>query len=116
MVKMQNWSSNRKGDCLKMSFTGSCVAVVGKTDRHGGYAEVRILNDKGKLMHRSSVDFYSKVPDNAIRFISKKMPFDTYTIEIEVTGEQPVWYDKRKNRFGSDDYYVNVEKILISVL
>ena len=43
------------------------------------------------------------------------MPFDTYTIEIEVTGEQPVWYDKRKNRFGSDDYYVNVEKILISV-
>lgn len=72
MVKMQNWSSNRKGDCLKMSFTGSCVAVVGKTDRHGGYAEVRILNDKGKLMHRSSVDFYSKVPDNAIRFISKK--------------------------------------------
>lgn len=44
------------------------------------------------------------------------MPFDTYTIEIEVTGEQPVWYDKRKNRFGSDDYYVNVEKILISVL
>lgn len=109
----QNWSSNRKGDCLRFKFRGSRIAVVGESNCHGGYAEVRILSEKGKVMHCSLVDFYSKVPDKGCRFLSKKMPLDNYVLEVKVTGEPPVWFDKDGTRFGSDNCYVSVEKTVL---
>lgn len=109
----QNWSSNRKGDCLRFKFKGNRIAVVGESNCHGGYAEVRILSEKGKVMHCSLVDFYSKVPDKGFRFLSKKMPVDNYVLEVKVTGESPVWFNKGGTRFGSDNCYVNVEKTVL---
>lgn len=109
----QNWSSNRKGDCLRFKFRGCRIAVVGESNCHGGYAEVRILSEKGKVMHCSLVDFYSKVPDKGCRFLSKKMPMDNYVLEVKVTGEPPVWFDKDGTRFGSDNCYVSVEKTVL---
>ncbi len=110
---VRNWKSDRKGHTLKVSFKGSRVAIVGSTHDCGGYAEVRIRNKAGKLLHRSWVDFYSKVPDKGLRFISRQMPFGRYVLEVEVAGEQPVWYNKRKDRFGSHGYYVEVEKLIV---
>ena len=78
-----------------------------------GYAEVRILSEIGKVMHCSLVDFYSKVPDKGCRFLSKKMPMDNYVLEVKVTGEPPVWFDKDGTRFGSDNCYVSVEKTVL---
>lgn len=110
---LKSWSSNVKGECLRIPFTGSRIAIVGETNSHGGYADIRILDKKGKVIYSSLVDFYSKVPDCAVRFISRNYPYEEYTLEIEVAGIQSVWYDKRKNRYGSNDYFVNVEKIVI---
>ncbi len=112
--KVQNWVSDQRGHALRMSFRGSRIAIVGKTDDRGGYAEVRIRDKEGKLLHRSLVDFYSKVPNKGLRFMSRQMPCDTYILEVEATGEQSVWYNKRKDRFGSHGYLVNVEKVIIS--
>ena len=110
----QNWISDKKGQVLKMSFRGSRITIVGSTNDRGGYAEVRIWDRKGKLLHRSWVDFYSKVPDKGVRFISRQMPCDTYILEVEVTGKQSVWYDKRKKRFGSHGYFVDVEEVIVN--
>lgn len=109
----QYWVSNRAGDCLKVPFRGSRIVVMGRTDCHGGYAEVRIKNRKGEVLHRSWVDFYSKIPDEGVRFVSRKYPKGEYTLEVEVSGTNPVWYNKRRTRYGSDDYFVQVERAVV---
>lgn len=106
-------ASNVKGSSLRVSFKGSRVAVVGETNRHGGYARVNILNKKKERVYSSLVDFYSKVEDQAIRFITPVLPEGDYTLVIEVTGVNPVWTDKTKTIYGSDDYYVTIKDFVI---
>lgn len=106
-------TSNVKGSSLSVSFKGNRVAVVGETNRHGGYARVNILNKKKEKVYSSLVDFYSKVEDQAIRFITPVLPVGNYTLVIEVTGINPVWTDKTKAIYGSDDYFVTVKDIII---
>lgn len=105
------WSSNVKGDKYCLPFTGKQVAVVGESNNHGGYAQVSVKDAAGNVLYTSLVDFYSKYPNKAIRIITPEMTYGSYVLEVEVTGDSPVWYDKRKNRFGSDDTFVNVDKI-----
>lgn len=103
--------SNTQGSKLYAPFEGSRVAITGVTNCHGGYARVSIHNKDNEEVYSSLVDFYSKVEDRAMRFISPCLEKGKYTLIIEVTGIQPVWYDKKKNRFGSDDYYVIIDSI-----
>lgn len=107
------WSSDSVGNCLRIPFKGRKVSIYGHTDCHGGYAKVRIINQEEKILHESYVDFYSKVPDDGIRFVSKEYPSGNYRLEIEVSGEQPVWFSKNGTRFGSDGFFVNVSKISV---
>lgn len=108
-----NWFSSEKNDMLRIPFHGKRITIYGNTDMSGGYATFRILDKNGSQIHSSYVDFYSKVPDNAVRFISPEYAEDDYTLEIKVTGEQPVWFDKKGNRFGSIGYNVSVTKSVI---
>ena len=80
---------------------------------HQCYATFRILNKHGEVLHASYVDFYSKVPNESIRFVSKEYAEDDYILEVQVSGEQPVWFNKRGDRFGSTDCYVNISKVLV---
>ena len=64
-------------------------------------------------MHDSLVDFYSKVEDNGLRFVSKVYPEDEYILEVEVAGENPIWFNKRGDRFGSTDFFVNVTETIV---
>ncbi len=65
------------------------------------------------VVHSSLVDFYSKVEDTNPRFVSREYPEDEYLLEIEVTGEYPVWYKKNGDRFGSTDCYINVSETIV---
>lgn len=112
-ITNHNWNSDKKGDCLRIPFHGESITLYGRTDRLGGYAIVRVLNKDGESLHTSYVDFYSKVPDEAVRFVSRKYPEDDYTIEVDVAEEQPVWFDKKGNRFGSIGYNVSVTKSVV---
>lgn len=112
-TKVHNWKSERKGDILKIPFYGRRIMVFGQTDSKGGYALVRIKDKAGKELHSSYVDFYSKVPDDAIRFVSREYPEDHYVMEIEVADEQPVWYNKKGDRFGSVGFNVSVTKSMV---
>ena len=59
----------------------------------------------------SLVDFYSKYPEKAIRIITPKMPEASYTLQVEVTGIRPVWTDKTKTIYGSDDTFVTIDNV-----
>ncbi len=106
------WKSNQAGDVLSIPFRGSQVAIYGETDKYGGYAEVIIKRKDGTEIHRSYVDFYSLVPDKALKFISRSYPKDDYILEIKVSGEMPVSFDKKGNRFGSIGTKVAVTKVV----
>ena len=50
-------------------------------------------------------------PEKAIRIMTPEMPEDNYTLLIEVTGIMPVWTDKTKAVYGSDNSFVTVDSI-----
>lgn len=105
-------SSNVKGSTLSIPFTGSCVAVMGETNCHSGYARMNILDKKGEKIYSSLVDFYSKANDHATRFITSHLAEGEYTLVIEVTGVAPTWTDKTKRIYGSDDCFVTITDIV----
>lgn len=110
---IHSWYSNTPGDVLKVPFKGKRISIVGKSDNQSGYAEVRIKDTKGDVLHSSLVDFYSKAEDVGPRFVSKTYPDDDYVLEIEVTGKNPVWFNKRGDRFGSTDFYIQVSETIV---
>ena len=92
--------SNAKGSVLAVSFRGTHVAVVGKSDSHSGYARVSVLNAKKDTVYSSLVDFYSKYSEKAIRIMTPEMEKGNYTLLVEVTGIKPVWTDKSKTIYN----------------
>lgn len=107
-----SWSSNTTGDILRVPFKGKQISIVGKSDRQSGYAKIRIMDKNGDILHNSLVDFYSKVEDNGVRFVSRTYPEGEYILEVEVSGENPVWFNKRGDRFGSTDFFVSVTETI----
>ena len=105
-------SSSVKGSTLSIPFTGSCVAVMGETNCHSGYARMNILDKKGEKIYSSLVDFYSKANDLATRFKTPQLAEGEYTLVIEVTGISPTWTDKTKRIYGSDDCFVTITDIV----
>lgn len=103
--------SNAKGSVLAVSFRGTHVAVVGKSDSHSGYARVSVLNAKKDTVYSSLVDFYSKYSEKAICIMTPEMEKGNYTLLVEVTGIKPVWTDKSKTIYGSDNTFVTIDDI-----
>ena len=103
--------SNAKGSVLAVPFRGTHVAVVGKSDCHSGYARVSVLNAKKDTVSSSLVDLYSKYSEKAIRIMTPEMEKGNYTLLVEVTGIKPVWTDKSKTIYGSDNTFVTIDDI-----
>lgn len=106
-------NSNQTGKSIRLDFVGTHVAVVGRTNSHSGYALVSVLNHKKDTVYSSLIDFYSKVPQEGVRVITPQLPYDHYTLEVKVTGERSNWSDKRKNLYGSDDYFINTNMVYV---
>lgn len=98
--------SNKKDDSYTFTFKGRQIVIYGHTDSNGGYGRITISDSNEKECLSTLIDFYSLVPDDGIRFVSPELNKGTYTVTIDVTGEQPVWYDKARHRYGSHDFYV----------
>lgn len=112
-VKSLRLNSNQPGKMVKLSFKGTQIALTGKTDSHGGYALVEIIDRKGKKVYSSLLDCYSKVPQEGIRVITPKMPLGKYFLTVMVTGERTNWSDKSKRQFGTDDCFVRIDKAYV---
>ncbi len=104
-------TAHAPGDVLRVPFEGTCAAVVGESNPHGGYARIGVLNEQNDTVYASLVDFYSKYPERAVRVITPRMPRGSYTLFIEVTGVSPAWTDKKKTLYGSDDTFVTIDEV-----
>ena len=121
-VKLRNktdWSrnnnlfvTNEKGSTMEVSFSGSQIAIVGESNVQSGYARIKIHNKNGMEIFSSLVDFYSKVPHQGVRFMSPQLPNGNYTLVVEVSGIISEWWSKARDRYGSTDSYVSVEKFV----
>lgn len=107
------WEASVRGESLSYSFHGRRIGITGGTNSMGGYAKVTIVDSSEKVVLSTFVDFYSKVPAHGFRFVSPILEDESYRLCIEVLGEHSVWYDKKKNRFGSNGYRVHVENIIL---
>lgn len=103
-----SFSSNQKGEQLEIKFIGSKIAVFGESGRHGGYADFNIYDRNGVLRHKAVIDFYCLIKQEGLRYVSPELPIGEYTLRITVTGTNGVWFNKRGDRFGSDNYFVKI--------
>lgn len=103
-----NFGSNGKGKSVAIDFRGKQVLVYGNSSKHGGYAEFKLYNYSGKMIHSSVIDFYSLVENRGLRYISPEIEFSEYYLEITVMGTNGIWFKKSGEQFGSDDYFVEV--------
>lgn len=108
-----NFKADRKGARLVLPFEGARVALIGHTFRNGGYGRVSILDEEGNTVHGNLIDFYSKVDDHGLRYVSPPLPRASYTLVVECAGEHPEWSDKRKNHYGSREDWVTVEEVIV---
>ena len=108
-----SFRSDKKGDKLVFPFEGTRVAVIGHTFHNGGYAVIRILDAEGTSVYSNMIDFYSKVAEDGIRFVSPLLPEGEYTLEVECVGEHPHWFNKRGDYFGSREDWVQVDEIRV---
>ncbi len=100
--------SNLKGEHLCIDFEGTQIALFGSADSHGGYGDIEIIDEKGQCVHKTSIDFYSGVPEEGLRYRSPMLADGKYRLRLTVSGENSVCVTKNGTRYGSDDYYVRV--------
>lgn len=104
----EGWTGSKPGDSHTITFSGQQVAISGITDEQSAYADLVITDSRGNKMVETSIDFYSKVRCEDIRYVSPRMPQGTYTLTITVSPMKPNWSDKRKSDYGSKGYEVKV--------
>ncbi|HMR19645.1 MAG TPA: family 43 glycosylhydrolase, partial [Sphingobacterium sp.] len=109
----QQLQSNRKGDFVTIPYDGASIGLLGTSTPDGGYALISIVSKEGDTVRSSLVDFYSRVPHTGLRYITPKLPTGDYTLNVEVAGEQGVWYNKRGDRFGSKGFWVRIHDIVL---
>ncbi len=108
-----NFKADRKGAKLELPFEGTRIALIGHTFNNGGYGRVSILDEEGNTVHSNLIDFYSKVDDHGLRYVSPQLPHASYTLVVECAGEHPEWSDKRRNHYGSHEDWVIVEEVRV---
>lgn len=101
------------GAQLEYSFDGRQVGVKAVTNNTSGYGQLIISNSSNQEVINTIIDFYSKIENKSQVFLSPLLQEDHYTVRIRVLGEYPKWSDKRQNRFGSTDSYVNIEELFV---
>ena len=112
IISNRVWRSKSKGESFSASERTTRFLLYGHSDSHSGYGRISIRDSKGKEVVNTLVDFYSKVESDGLMYMSPKLPNDTYTMTITVNGDYPVCFDKRGNRFCSDDCWVQVSRIV----
>ena len=100
------------GETFEVKFEGTRIGLKGSTDENSGYAEVTIMDGK-KVVFQTSVDFYSKVPAEGLRWISPVLPKGKYTLQVRCSEMKPNWTDKKRIIYGSKGYKVEISEVVV---
>ena len=103
-----DFCSNVRDEEISIRFQGNRITLFGNTDCHGGYGDISIYDEKGACVHKTSIDFYSAVPDAGLRYRSPLLPEGSYVLKLAAAGENSVCETKSGKRYGSDDYYIHI--------
>lgn len=111
------WLGKMKNDSMTVKFEGTDIRVFGRTDSHSGYALLTLFDSDNTVVHEVTIDFYSQVTNDGLRYVSPKLSVGEYRLQIKVLGKHGEWYDKSHRLYGSTDddinvtgYYVNDNK------
>lgn len=108
------FSSNGSGEAVVIPFTGTRVALLGRSRPDGSYARVQLASASGELISSLYITFYSRVPDEGYRYVSPVLPYGEYVLTVTATGESIEWSDKRGERFGSFGTWVTVDGVVVA--
>ena len=75
-----SFKSKEKGSKLTLPFEGNRIAIKGHTFNNGGYGRITIVDNQGNTVYTNLIDFYSKVPDDGLRYVSPLLPQGAYTL------------------------------------
>lgn len=114
VAKVSETASDTKDDVAGIPFTGTQVSLFGTAAPDGGYAQIDIKNDKGKVVHTALIDYYSKYIFEGLRYVSPVLPKGNYILTVTVKGIRGNWSDKKKNNYGSTGYFVSIDTIKVS--
>lgn len=103
-----SFCSDMEGESFVAPFEGDHILVFGKSSFTGGYAKIEIENRQGESIHCATIDFYSAVQMEGIRYCSPKFPKGAYQIRVTVLGEAGEWFKKDGTRFGSEGCLVEI--------
>ncbi len=113
LLRNQQLHSKRNGDFVTIPYDGSSIGLIGTSSSDGGYALISVVGKDGDTLRSSLVDFYSKVTHTGLRYVTPKLPTGDYTLHVEVAGEQGVWSNKRGDHFGSTDFWVRIQDVVL---
>ena len=105
--------SDDRNASFSISFTGTQIGLYTCSLPDNGYAYIKILDKKGCILLKSTIDMYAKVPADNLVFLSPLMPEAKYTLTVSVTGERPAWSDKRKSNYGSTANTITLDRLII---
>lgn len=105
--------SKEAGSNLQFDFDGSQVALYGQSSPEGGYAEVEIREQAGKVCLKSTLDFYCKYTERSIKFLSPVLQHGRYQFRLTIMGDHGNWYKKDGTKFGSSGNWVTIEKLRV---
>lgn len=107
--------SNEAGDEIRIPFHGSRIALEGRADPWGSYAQISVVRADGTpVVDPIYVSFYAKSPDCAYRYVSPELAEGDYVAIVSVTGEVPQWSDKTGQCYGSFGSFVDVSAAIVA--
>ena len=108
-----NSVSNENDASFSLKFTGTQAKLYGVAGIDGGYARIVLTNRHGATVLVSNVDMYSRYTTSILKFVTPILPKDTYTMNVTVVGENWFWYNKKKERSGSQGVAVAFDRVTV---
>lgn len=106
-------SSDVKDASFSVNFKGTQIGLYGVARPNGGYAQIEIRDNMGKIIQSHMIEMYCKYAESSLKYLSPVLKKGNYTFTVTVLGKHGNWYKKDGTGFGSTGNFVSVDKIIV---
>ncbi|HTG65273.1 MAG TPA: family 43 glycosylhydrolase [Flavobacterium sp.] len=106
-------SSDVKGASFSVNFKGTQIGLYGVARPNGGYAQIEIKDNTGKIIQSHMIEMYCKYAESSLKYLSPVLKKGDYTFTVTVLGKHGNWYKKDGTGFGSTGDFVSIDKIIV---